>query len=98
MNEEEIKEYLKRTDKLLDKLSGEDKDTLEWLIFGYNQCAKMLYEKENIIKEVREYIENNDLYEQDYDYDYEENLVVGPPSDETARKILLEILDKKEVN
>ena len=49
----------------------------------------------NIIKEVREYIENNDLYEQDYDYDYEENLVVGPPSDETARKILLEILDKE---
>ena len=53
-----------------------------------------LQQKENIIKEVREYIENNDLYEQDYDYDYEENLVVGPPSDETARKILLEILDK----
>ena len=49
----------------------------------------------SIIKEVREYIENNDLYEQDYDYDYEENLVVGPPSDETARKILLEILDKE---
>ena len=49
----------------------------------------------NIIKEVREYIENNDLYEQDYDYDYEENLVVGPPSDETARKILLGILDKE---
>ena len=59
MSEEEIKEYLKRTDKLLDKLSGEDKDTLEWLIFGYNLCAKMLYEKENIIKEVREYIEKN---------------------------------------
>ena len=54
-----------------------------------------LQQKENIIKEVREYIENNDLYEQDYDYDYEENLVVGPPSDETARKILLEILDKE---
>ena len=52
----------------------------------------------NIIKEVREYIENNDLYEQDYDYDYEENLVVGPPSDETARKILLEILDKENNN
>lgn len=60
MNEEEIKEYLKRTDKLLDKLSGEDKDTLEWLIFGYNQCAKMLYEKENIIKGVREYVDKQD--------------------------------------
>ena len=57
-----------------------------------------LQQKENIIKEVREYIENNDLYEQDYDYDYEENLVVGPPSDETARKILLQILDKGEIN
>ena len=54
-----------------------------------------LQQKENIIKEVREYIENNDLYEQDYDYDYEENLVVGPPSDETVKKILLEILDKE---
>lgn len=60
------------------------------------QLQNQLQQKENIIKEVREYIENNDLYEQDYDYDYEENLVVGPPSDETARKILLEILDKGE--
>ncbi len=57
-----------------------------------------LQQKENIIKEAREYIENNDLYKQDYDYDYEENLVVGPPSDETARKILLEILDKGRNN
>ena len=62
-----------------------------------NDVEDLLAEQENIIKEVREYIENNDLYEQDYDYDYEENLVVGPPSDETARKILLGILDK-EVN
>lgn len=27
---------------------------------------------------------------------FEENLVVGPPSDETARKILLKILDKED--
>ena len=60
------------------------------------QLQYQLQQKENIIKEVREYIENNYLYEQDYDYDYEENLVVGPPSDETARKILLGILDKVE--
>lgn len=48
----------------------------------------------SIIKEVREYIENNTLYEQDYDYDYEENLVEGLPSDEKAKQDLLEILDK----
>ena len=62
-----------------------------------SKLKSQLQQKENIIKEVREYIENNDLYEQDYDYDYEENLVVGPPSDETARKILLEILDKENI-
>ena len=58
------------------------------------QQNKEIERLNNIINEAIEYIENNDLYEQDYDYDYEENLVVGPPSDETARKILLEILDK----
>ena len=52
----------------------------------------------NIINEAIEYIENNSLYEQDYDYDYEENLVEYPPSDEQAKKELLEILkgDKNE--
>ena len=49
MDIKEIKEYLNRFDKLLDKLKGEDKETLSWLIYGYNQCAKLLNEaqKEN---------------------------------------------------
>ena len=49
MDKKEIKDYLKRVDKLLDKLTGEDKETLSWLIYGYNQCAKLLNEtqKEN---------------------------------------------------
>ena len=49
MTKEEIKEYLNKVDKLLDKLKGEDKETLSWLIYGYNQCAKLLNEtqKEN---------------------------------------------------
>ena len=49
MSKEEIKEYLKRVDELEAKLTGEDKETLRWLIFGYNQCAKLLNEtqKEN---------------------------------------------------
>lgn len=46
MNREEIKEYLKKVDKLELKLTGEDKDTLQWLIFGYNECARLLYETE----------------------------------------------------
>ena len=44
------------------------------------------------INEAIEYIENNDLYYQDVDYDYEENMTLEPPSDEEARAILLSIL------
>ena len=49
MTREEIKEYLNKVDKLFDKLKGEDKETLSCLIYGYNQCAKLLNEtqKEN---------------------------------------------------
>ena len=44
MNKEDIKEYLKRMDELELKLIGEDKDTYQWVLFGYNQCAKLLNE------------------------------------------------------
>ena len=83
-----INNYVWENDLSLNDLVLKQKEKID-------ELQIQLQQKENIIKEVREYIENNDLYEQDYDYDYEENLVVGPPSDETARKILLEILDKE---
>lgn len=46
MDRTEIKEYLKRTDELELKLTGEDKDTFQWVLFGYNECARLLNEKE----------------------------------------------------
>ena len=33
-------------DELELKLTGEDKDTYQWLLFGYNECARLLNEKE----------------------------------------------------
>lgn len=51
-----------------------------------------LEKREKQIQDAIEYIENNSLYEQDYDYDYEENLVEYPPTDEYARNDLLKIL------
>ena len=42
-----------------------------------------------------EYIENHSLYEEEYDYDYEENSYLSSIDDEKAKKDLLEIL--KEV-
>ena len=57
MKEDEIKEYLKRVDELELKLTGEDKDTYQWLLFGYNECARLLNEKEQENKQLKEVIE-----------------------------------------
>lgn len=66
MNVEEIHEYLKKVNELNNKLTDDDKDTLEWLIFGYNQCAKLLNEKEETINKTIEYfkyqLEQLDFY------------------------------------
>lgn len=62
MSKEEIKEYLKRVDELELKLTGEDRDTLQWLIFGYNECARLLNETEQenqILKEQLKEIQMN---------------------------------------
>ena len=57
MNKEEIEEYLKRVDELEAKLTGEDKETLQWLIFGYNECAKLLEENEQQNQKYKEVID-----------------------------------------
>lgn len=57
MNEKEIKDYLKRVDELGTKLTGEDKETYAWLIYGYNQCAKWLNETEQQCKKQKEVID-----------------------------------------
>ena len=57
MEKEEIKDYLKRVDELGTKLTGEDKETYTWLIYGYNQCAKLLNEKEQQCKKQKEVID-----------------------------------------
>lgn len=56
MTKEEIKDYLKKVDELGDKLTGEDKETYDWLIYGYSQCAKLLNETEQQCKkQIKEY-------------------------------------------
>ena len=82
--EREMKEEIERKKEVINgMIENEEKYNLE------------IIKLKSIIKEVREYIENNSLYEQDYDYDYEENLYEYPPSDEQARKDILSILDKE---
>ena len=50
-----------------------------------------------VIDKAIEYLENNSLYEEEYDYDYEENSYLSGIDDETAKKDLLKIL-RGEIN
>lgn len=63
---EEIKEYLKRVDELELKLTGDDKDTFQWVLFGYNECARILEETEQENQQLKEQLE---LYENGVIYD-----------------------------
>ena len=49
------------------------------------------------INKAIEYLENNSLYEEEYDYDYEENSYLSGIDDETAKKDLLEILREEDL-
>ena len=72
MDKKEIKDYLKRVDELGGKLTGEDKETYAWLIYGYNQCAKLLNETEQQCKKQKEVINKiTDLIKQYGKYDGE---------------------------
>ena len=97
MNEEEIRGYLNRIDELEQRLKGKDKKTLQWLIFGYNECAKLLNERKQenkqqkeIIDKAKEYIKNhkrnliNEITHEKYEVLDDENIIN-----------LLEILDNK---
>lgn len=54
---EETKEYLKRVDELELKLTGEDKETYQWVLFGYNECARLLNEAEQENQSLKDRIE-----------------------------------------
>lgn len=92
MNKEEIKYYLKMVDELGAKLTGEDKETYTWLIYGYNQCAKLLNETEQQCKKQKEVIDKIFNYLEDK-YGY--NLTKGTINDTDVTE-LYEIL--KEVS
>ena len=49
-------------------------------------------ERDERIDKAIEYLESNSLYEEEYDYDYEENSYLSGIDDETAKKDLLKIL------
>lgn len=67
MNKKEIKDYLKRVDELGTKLIGEDKETYAWLIYGYNQCVKMLNETEQQVEKQKKVIDKINIFLNNHD-------------------------------
>ena len=73
MDKKEIKDYLKRVGELGAKLTGEDKETFTWLIYGYTQCAKLLNETEQQCKKQKEVIDKAIEFIEENMYSYYDN-------------------------
>ena len=96
MNEED---YIEQINNLIGRCGVgfdlNDIEALSFLLKRNKQLKEQLQQKENIINKVREFINNNSLYEEEYDYDYEENMYLSGVSDKDAKNMLLEILNDK---
>lgn len=80
-------------DDLIDSIKELRKvPTHDELLRENKQLKEQLQQKEDIIKEAKEYIENNPLYDIDV---YEYSICLNGIDDEQTRKELLEILDNK---
>ena len=96
MSKEEIKDYLKRVDELETKLTGEDKETYAWLIYGYNQCAKLLNETEQQCKKQKEAIDKAIEYLTSYSSIH--TIQFGTENDSLNDIELNKTLDEKTLN
>ena len=94
--DEFIKQFVKEKDmiiaqRIMMNLRKENKQLLR----ENEKLKEQLKQKEDIINKAKEYIINNSLYEEEYDYDYEENIYLSGIHDDDVRRILVEILDNK---
>lgn len=94
-----VVDFIENQDKMLyaknntNKILINEKKALQQRI---HDIDKISCDRAYRITKAIEYIENNDLYTQDIDYDYDENMVLLPPSDELERQELLDILRGKD--
>ena len=109
MSEEKIKEIAR--EEMLDTIKTELNSSMIFVyVKNLEQENKQLKERlkneervaqeylkiENRIDKAIEYIKNNSLYYENYDYNEEDNLELKYIDDEIARNDLLEILGEKE--
>lgn len=97
MNEKEIIEQLESLIEAwqLDEadLNQTDINAIKGMLDKNKKLKNQLEASEKARKEAMDYIKENPLYEEEYDYDYEENIYMSGIDDEYSRKILLGILE-----
>ena len=93
---EEI-EQLKQENKELKEENEFLKSEIEEAKRIFQKYLEYIDERDERINKAIKYIENNSLYEEKYDYDYEENSYLSGIDDKTAKKDLLEILREEDV-
>ena len=80
----------------LDKLQYTELESASILLLRTEISLQQENQKyKEVIDKAIKYLENNSLYEEEYDYDYEENSYLSGIDDETAKKDLLKILRGK---
>lgn len=77
MTKKEINAYLDRVEDLFRRLDDDDKDTLNWLVFGYNECARILNETEKELEECEKRIEDAIKYNEYLCNLYDDGMVLS---------------------
>lgn len=76
----------------LEQAYQELKDSKQWWNNRFNAVQRDYEEYKSRIEKAVEYIENNSLYDEILDYDYEENPYISYTTDDYVKDILLNIL------
>ena len=60
---------------------------------SYLKKCNELDKYKEVLDKIKEYIENNSLYEEEYDYDYEENIYLSGVNDTKAKEDINKLLE-----
>ena len=83
---------IKEVNVIIDDKNKEYRD----LAIRFRNVCNELEKLEAMRLKVIEYLKNHCLYEEEYDYDYEENIYLSGINDDVEKQELFEILEYKE--
>lgn len=85
-------EFERKKNKELENQNQSYQECINYLEDRTHYYEDKTFELQDRIDKAIEYINNNSLYEEEYDYDYEENIYLSGINDTQVRNDLLNIL------